>query len=477
MPTRSRAKAPNLRPVLLATLLLLTAESCVTAKSAPSADPPSVSLVDARGEPVATNAPIPRHRAVGVLVSGLKPNAEVTVRFVEGEGESHAVFESDGNGVVDTGRMPPVSGSWTGADIDGWAWSMTPPPKRPLDATSVRVVVEAEERAPLELEFMRTDTPSTVEVISVREQEPQVIGDLALPRGDGPFPAVLVLGGSEGGNRTSLRRALDLAQEGYAAFALSYFGADGLEDTIDRIPLERLFAGLDWLKEHPKTDSSGVHIIGESRGGELVLLVASHRPDVRGVVAMVPSGLVWGAMRDPSKAAWTLAGEDVPFVPWSGVGPSFSTDADGTRWMSPTPLFETSLAQMTPEQREAATIAVERIQGPVLFIGGKEDGLWPTCALSEISLERLRQAHRPKEWKDELLCFDDVGHRLSVPGGSTQGHAVGGGSPKTRLGGKPAAIAKAEREVRRRILEHLKHARGVQAQANADVATPTAQSE
>src|SRR5581483_4943151 len=64
-----------------------------------------------------------------------------------------------------------------------------------------------------------------------------VYGELDLPKTvRGRKPAVLVLGGSEGGLPGFTSRML--AAHGYPSLALAYFKEPGLPQTLDRIPLE-----------------------------------------------------------------------------------------------------------------------------------------------------------------------------------------------------------------------------------------------
>jgi dienelactone hydrolase len=67
-----------------------------------------------------------------------------------------------------------------------------------------------------------------------------VVGTFYTPYGKRVLPAVIVLGGSEGG--TMRDRAALLASHGYAALALAYFGAPGLPQELDRIPVETVTA-------------------------------------------------------------------------------------------------------------------------------------------------------------------------------------------------------------------------------------------
>ena len=57
-----------------------------------------------------------------------------------------------------------------------------------------------------------------------------LVGKFYLPLGKGPFPAVLCIGGSGGGVKTAI--APLLAESGFAALSLGYFGASGLPETF-----------------------------------------------------------------------------------------------------------------------------------------------------------------------------------------------------------------------------------------------------
>lgn len=101
----------------------------------------------------------------------------------------------------------------------------------------------------------------------------------------------MILNGSGGGINEP--RAALYASHGYLAFALAYFKAPSLSDYISNTPLEYFKQGLDWLRREYQPYKDFVALNGQSRGGELVLLLASLFPeDVSAVVAYVPSALV-----------------------------------------------------------------------------------------------------------------------------------------------------------------------------------------
>ena len=94
------------------------------------------------------------------------------------------------------------------------------------------------------------------------------------PDSAGPFPAVLALGGSDGG--TPRYFADLLVPEGFACLSLAYWATRGTQQWFTEIPLERVECGLRWLIGRPeiRTHDGRVALVGASRGGELALLVA-----------------------------------------------------------------------------------------------------------------------------------------------------------------------------------------------------------
>jgi hypothetical protein len=90
-------------------------------------------------------------------------------------------------------------------------------------------------------------------------------------------PAVLVLGGSDGGLTTSFAAAL-LAAHGYPSLALAYFKAPGLPEDLNNIPLEYFTKALRVLRAQPGLDHRHVLVAGVSRGSEAALLLGASFP-------------------------------------------------------------------------------------------------------------------------------------------------------------------------------------------------------
>lgn len=246
--------------------------------------------------------------------------------------------------------------------------------------------------------------------------------------------AVLLLGGSEGGLPPA-RDADDLARSGHPVLALAYFRnwqgqPQGLPASLTAIPLEYFFRAIDWLKRQPQVDPRRIVVVGQSRGAELALLLASLRPDLAGVIAFSPSDHVWSGLSlfGPRTAeqlpAWTLSGAPIPFQQVAV--------AQGASMRSG---FEH--AATLP----AARIRVERIPGPVLLISSKADAIWPSTVFADAAAATL--AKRPNKAPVENLQFDDASHLLMGTGPGMTTLQFPGTSFRIEFGGTPEGTAKA----------------------------------
>jgi dienelactone hydrolase len=102
-----------------------------------------------------------------------------------------------------------------------------------------------------------------------------ITGDLILPdEPSGPFPAAVLLHGSDGLSDHEYDYSATLAEWGIASFVLDSFGPRGVETTVgnqDAVsPYSMLvdaYAALKLLSTHPKIDPSKIVLIGWSKGG------------------------------------------------------------------------------------------------------------------------------------------------------------------------------------------------------------------
>ncbi len=280
------------------------------------------------------------------------------------------------------------------------------------------------------------------------------------PAGDGPFPAIMLLSGSGGG--LSEPQAALYASRGYCALALAYFRAGDLPVDLIRIPLEYFETALAWLQARPEVDAGKLAVGGGSRGGELSLLLASRYPQFKAVIASVPSAIVYGGVGGGeighTQPAWTYRGEAVPFL-YSRPSRLPEYEAQEGTPFSLTPIFLRGLEDA--DRVRQAAIPVERINGPVLAISGKDDAMWPSSLYSEMVMERLAEHQHP--YPDEHLAYEGTGHVIGQPWQPTTVTASTHPVTKTLFayGGEPKASAHARADAWPKILDFLEtHLKG-----------------
>lgn len=377
-----------------------------------------------------------------------------------------AVFVADDDGRVDVTSDAPFSGSYETIDPMGLVWSMTRTddrpqgrPLSPLAPVTLRVTASVAAGIPVHASIERARQPDGI----VREPitAPGVVGVLFRPANDGPWPGVVLLGGSEGGLH-ELDAAL-LAGHGFSVLALAYFGAPGLPDALVELPLETFVTAMGLLVAHPQVRGDRVGLLGGSRGGEAALLVAALAPGlVAAVVSVVGSGIVTaGIPHDPDlatmlstdRASWTWRGRalrHLPYVPGVALRDPGEIDAP----LALRDAFRPDLA--SANDIAAASIPVERIEGPVLLLSSEDDRMWPSTPLSEIAARRLARAGR---FPFQHVQYPRAGHGIVPPPFGPVTRIVPGPGVRFDLGGEPAATSDARADAWSRTVawfaEHL----------------------
>jgi dienelactone hydrolase len=346
------------------------------------------------------------------------PRREVTLRAVSRDDagnrwESWAAFVTDDRGGVDLAGTKPISGTYQVAERMGLFWSMRLDPaveargaflKTGLAADHIALSAEVDGRVGATTELTRRYLGEGI----VREDlnEEGLVGAFFHHR-DEPRPAVLLVGGSGGG--MSLAHPALLASRGFAVLSLAYFAMPGLPRELVEIPLEYFERAIAWLERHRAVNPGKPAVVGQSRGGELALLLGSTFPEVRAVVAYVPSGVVWAGLRStpgPATTSWTHRGEPLAFM-----GAPVREEEWSRSPVVLTPSFLRALADR--DEIERAAIPVERINGPVLMFSGTDDQMWPSLKLADLAMQRLIERNFPHQ--HEHISYAGAGHFIRYP--------------------------------------------------------------
>ncbi len=123
-------------------------------------------------------------------------------------------------------------------------------------------------------------------VVTFASGQNRMRAHLAVPEGDGPFPAVIYLHGGRGQaiGGDPEKTAAALAKSGFLGFAPIRNKDPGLSGNI-----EGVVAALNYVKGLKQAVPSRMAVIGFSRGGLLAFMAATRRRDLKAIVLMAPA--------------------------------------------------------------------------------------------------------------------------------------------------------------------------------------------
>ena len=389
---------------------------------------------------------------VDITVRGLAPGQTARLDLTlerDVTYKSRAWFVADRLGRVEVARTAPLRGSYHGVDPMGLFWSalrVSPSPPPTGDRWTDRVHLDAfvAGREVAHADLLRHYVDPRVRITPVRHFG--LVATMFEAPGHQRRPALVVLGGSEGGITGAEYRAAAFASHGYNALAVAYFDpggslGTGLPRALTLISLEYFARAINWLRNQPSVDPNRLGIVGGSKGAELALLLASRHPELDAVVAYAPSSAAWTSTNaaDFGKSSWSEHGQPVPFlIPRINAGPTVD-------WY---------LAALADPSAAGGAIPVERARGAVMLISGRDDQLWPSSQMARQIMQRLRDHHHP--YPDRHLAYDGAGHVILTPYQPTTDRAVIPGFG-IALGGNPVDSARADRDHWPKVLRFLRN--------------------
>lgn len=393
---------------------------------------------------------------VAIRLDGLPTDKEVILvaeRTMEASNPSAAplLYRSQANfsapqGSLDLATAKPQSGTYADADIRGLFWSMSPVEGGDIGALKplqVRVTASSEGRVLISTIIQFIDSLPTVKVEQVKEFPGAVFATLP---GASKRPAIIVLGGSEGGGRVARDRSPRFASRGFAVLGLPYYSPGSESREIPElpaafadIPVDRLDAAFEWLQRRPEVDASRVALVGGSKGAEFALIAASRFKWITSVVAIVPTDVVWEGwgpgVEAGKRASFALDGKPLPFVPYLEFAEEFAGFRTGQAVKMRR--FQDKGRAANPAAAVQARIAVENFRGPLMVVGGHDDQVWASGMMAQNIAERRAAAGL----ETLALIFPEAGHPLSGTGWMpTTQYNVG----PSKSGGTPQANAQAQ---------------------------------
>jgi dienelactone hydrolase len=331
---------------------------------------------------------------VQVRVSGLAAGQHATVQISSTDAAgvrwlSSAAYRADAAGGIDLSSAPALSGSYRGVSGMGLIWSMLPAGPDQIGAyfwgstpraftvsvsvNGARVASAGSQRTFSRVPLTQRNESLSADGFTGQYWRPETT---AARR-----PAILVLGGSEGGLPVLLPALL--ASNGYPALGIAYFKEPGLPQALSKIPLEYFAKALTWLARQPGVDPERIAVLGVSRGSEAAQLLGVYYPElVHAVIASVPSDAAICSYPGCGGPAWTLHGQALPYT----------RDFDNPY----------------PADDPAAVIPDQRINGPVFLDCGEADQTWTSCPYARAIVSLLDVHH--DRWAHVLYAYPGAGH-------------------------------------------------------------------
>ncbi len=185
--------------------------------------------------------------------------------------------------------------------------------------------------------------------------------------------------------------------QGYAVLSIGYFNTPDTPQMLDRISLNAIHDTIIQMSKHPKINAQKIALLGSSKGGELVLNLASRYKDVDAVVALVPSHVTFPAATFTSTSSWMHNDQEIAYldVPLAAIWQFLKGDT------------QEGFAIMFGEEKNwrNAAIPVEKINGPLLLLSAVDDEAWPSHYMSSKVVHRLKE----KQFKHYYQHFSFTG--------------------------------------------------------------------
>jgi dienelactone hydrolase len=212
-----------------------------------------------------------------------------------------------------------------------------------------------------------------------------------------------------------------------------------------------------WLLSRADITPGTVAAMGMSRGSELALWAGVLLDVIGAVVAFAPSGISWPGLNADGPAAapaWTFRGRPLPHATVGDAAETALAPSSGPP-VALRAIFEPTLANAA--LFEHAVIPVEEIRGPVMFVSGEADTMWPATQMTQIAEQRARD--RGFRYPLVHLRYRDGGHVCAgVPGTpvatEVKHHPLTGG--RYSFGGTRAGNAAARADSWPRVVAFLR---------------------
>ncbi|HMK47774.1 MAG TPA: acyl-CoA thioester hydrolase/BAAT C-terminal domain-containing protein [Methanocella sp.] len=361
---------------------------------------------------------------VNICVSELPPQGKVKISAAlvypwakTVKCESFAWFTADITGKVDLSVQKPDSGTYDYVDSMGLISSVQIASGDLNDVAQNISVDESlfidftaecgEDRATTRAERLF----KTPEVKNLKITD-EFVGELFYTE-NRDYKTIVLFGGSSGSLDANLPISATLASHGFNVLTVAYFHEKGLPANLSQIPLEYFEKVFDWVRKHPITGGNNIQLLGISKGGELVMLLASRYPFITKVAAMAPHAYCFQGIAFKNASSWTYHGKDLPYIRLKNTW----LIADVLDCMVKNlPFGFTSTYRKglnVAKNKEEARIKIENSNADLMLFATTQNNMWNTYDGCTQIMDTLRE--RNYQHKYDLVVYEDAGEPFYVP--------------------------------------------------------------
>ena len=222
------------------------------------------------------------------------------------------------------------------------------------------------------------------------------VGHMAEPD-EGSDRAVIIIMGGEQSLLPGIKFAERFADYGITGLAVSLFGAEGLPDSPNMIPIDMFLPAAEYLRERKRI--SHISIYGQSMGSIFAVMAAQYVGGFENLIMVSPTHVPFeGTMKDKKtmsgRSVATWKGKDIPFVK-----ADFSAVKAGKYYRLPDVSYKVTgmwiaynKAYGNDEAVRNAMLHPEKSEARILMIAGDEDECWPaeySVKFIQTELERI----------------------------------------------------------------------------------------
>ena len=233
------------------------------------------------------------------------------------------------------------------------------------------------------------------------------VGHLAEPDG-GSDRAVIIIMGGEQSLLPGKVFAERFADYGITGLAVSLFGAEGLPDSPDRIPLDMFIPAVRYLRDERRIEH--ISIYGQSMGSVFACLAAEKIGGFENLILVSPTHVPFEGTLSDKK---TMTGHSV--VTWQGKElPFVSADFSKVKAMKyqyhPSAVCKVTgmwaayhKAYCDKEKVKQAMLAPEKSDARILMIAGHMDEMWNAGYSVRLLEKRLKKCGYTKDVKTVIF--------------------------------------------------------------------------